>query len=39
MSDSKRYYRLKLPEDFYDDDTIQWIEDQENGSAYVNFYL
>lgn len=39
MSDSKRYYWLKLPEDFYDDDTIQWIEDQENGSAYVNFYL
>lgn len=39
MSDNKRYYWLKLPEDFYDDDTIQWIEDQENGSAYVNFYL
>ena len=39
MGDSKRYYWLKLPEDFYDDDTIQWIEDQENGSAYVNFYL
>lgn len=39
MSDNKRYYWLKLPEDFYDDDTIQWIEDQENGAAYVNFYL
>ncbi len=39
MGDSKRYYWLKLPEDFYDDDTIQWIEDQENGAAYVNFYL
>ncbi|WP_130819016.1 phage replisome organizer N-terminal domain-containing protein [Anaerococcus vaginimassiliensis] len=39
MSDKKRYYWLKLPEDFYDDDTIQWIEDQENGAAYVNFYL
>lgn len=39
MGDNKRYYWLKLPEDFYDDDTIQWIEDQENGSAYVNFYL
>lgn len=39
MSDNKKYYWLKLPEDFYDDDTIQWIEDQENGAAYVNFYL
>lgn len=39
MSDNKRYYWLKLPEDFYDDDTIQWIEDQENGASYVNFYL
>lgn len=39
MNDNKRYYWLKLPEDFYDDDTIQWIEDQENGAAYVNFYL
>lgn len=39
MSDNKRYYWLKLPENFYDDDTIQWIEDQENGAAYVNFYL
>lgn len=39
MGDNKRYYWLKLPEDFYDDDTIQWIEDQENGAAYVNFYL
>lgn len=39
MGDNKRYYWLKLPEDFYDDDTIQWIEDQENGASYVNFYL
>lgn len=39
MADEKRYYWLKLAEDFYDDDTIQWIEEQENGVAYVNFYL
>lgn len=39
MGDEKRYYWLKLAEDFYDDDTIQWIEEQENGVAYVNFYL
>lgn len=39
MGDEKRYYWLKLAEDFYEDDTIQWIEEQENGVAYVNFYL
>lgn len=39
MGDEKRYYWLKLAEDFYEDDTIQWIEEQENGAAYVNFYL
>lgn len=39
MSDAKRYYWLKLPENFYEDDTIQWLEDQENGATYVNFYL
>ncbi len=39
MGDEKRYYWLKLAEDFYEDDTIQWIEEQENGVAYVNLYL
>lgn len=39
MGDEKRYYWLKLAEDFYEDDTIQWIEEQENGVTYVNFYL
>ena len=39
MGNEKRYYWLKLAEDFYEDDTIQWIEEQENGVAYVNFYL
>lgn len=36
---SKRYYWLKLKEDFFDDDTISYIEEQENGVYYVNFYL
>lgn len=36
---SKRYYWLKLPEDFFDDETIQYIEEQDNGIAYTNFYL
>lgn len=36
---AKRYYWLKLKEDFYDDDTIQYIEEQENGIYYSNFYM
>lgn len=36
---AKRYYWLKLKEDFYDDDTIQYIEEQENGVYYSNFYM
>lgn len=36
---SKKYYWLKLKEDFFDDDTIEWIEDQPNGSTYALFYL
>jgi len=39
MSKNKRYYWLKLKEDFFEDDTIQWIEEQENGKEYVIFYL
>lgn len=36
---SKKYYWLKLKDDFFDDDTISFIEEQENGVYYVNFYL
>lgn len=39
MSDNKKYYWLKLNENFFDDDTITWLEDQENGKDYVIFYL
>lgn len=39
MAESKKYYWLKLKEDFFDDDTISYIEEQENGIYYVNFYL
>lgn len=35
----KKYYWLKLKEDFFDDDTISFIEEQENGVYYINFYL
>lgn len=36
---TKRYYWLKLKEDFFEDDTIEWIEEQENGERYSLFYL
>ena len=36
---NKKYYWLKLKEDFFEDDTISWIEEQENGKDYCLFYL
>ena len=37
---AKRYYWLKLKEDFFaDDGAISWIEEQENGKEYCLFYL
>lgn len=39
MAESKKYYWLKLKSDFFDDDTIKYIEEQENGIKYSNFYL
>lgn len=36
---NKKYYWLKLKDDFFEDDTIAWLEEQENGKDYVIFYL
>ncbi|GAA0735558.1 phage replisome organizer N-terminal domain-containing protein [Clostridium oceanicum] len=36
---TKKYYWLKLKEDFFEEDTIQWLEEQENGKDYCLFYL
>ena len=36
---AKRCYWLKLKEDFFEDDTIQYIEEQDNGVYYSNFYM
>ena len=36
---NKKYYWLKLKEDFFEEDTIAWIEEQENGTEYCLFYL
>ncbi len=38
-NDNKRYYWLKLKEDFFQDDVIEWLEEQANGKDYVLFYL
>lgn len=39
MAPAKRYYWLKLKEDFFDEDTINWLEEQPNGKEYALFYL
>lgn len=36
---NKKYYWLKLKEDFFEEDTIEWLEEQENGKEYCLFYL
>lgn len=36
---SKKYYWMKLREDFFDDDAIEWLEDQPKGKEYALFYL
>ena len=35
----KQYYWLKLYDNFFDDDTMTFIEEQENGKEYLLFYL
>ncbi len=39
INDSKKYYSLNLKEDFFEEDTISWLEEQDNGVYYSNFYL
>lgn len=36
---TKKYYWLKLKENFFDDETIRYIEEQKNSILYSNFYL
>lgn len=36
---AKKYYWMKLREDFFDDDAIEWLEDQPKGKEYALFYL
>jgi len=38
--DNKKFYWLQLKEDFFEDDAIQWLEEQKpNGRDYAYFYL
>ncbi|GAA0104068.1 phage replisome organizer N-terminal domain-containing protein [Paraclostridium sordellii] len=36
---NKKYYWLKLKENFFEEDAISWIEEQESGKDYCLFYL
>lgn len=39
MAEEKRYFWLKLNENFFEQEEIKIIEGMENGEKYVNFYL
>ena len=36
---AKKYYWMKLKEDFFDDDAMEWLEEQPKGKEYALFYL
>lgn len=35
----KKFYWLQVKEDFFEEDALDWLEDQENGKEYSLFYL
>lgn len=37
--DGTKFYWLQLKEDFFDEDAIDWLEDQPNGKEYSLFYI
>ena len=37
--DTTKFYWLQLKEDFFDEDAIDWLEEQPNGKVYSLFYL
>ena len=39
MSEKKKFYWIKLKQDFFQQETIDWLQDQENGFAYIVLYL
>lgn len=38
-TENKRFYWIKLRENFFQQETIDWLMEQENGSAYILLYL
>lgn len=38
-TENKRFYWIKLRENFFQQETIDWLIEQENGSAYIVLYL
>lgn len=36
---NKRFYWLKIREDFFQGETMDWLQDQENGCTYIVLYL
>lgn len=37
--DDTKFYWLMLKEDFFDEDAIEWVEEQTDGEKYALFYL
>lgn len=37
--DGTKFYWLQLKEDFFDEDAIDWLEEQQNGKEYSLFYI
>lgn len=39
MVDNKTYYYMKINKDFFDDDTVKYLEEQEHGKDFIILYL
>lgn len=39
MARNQKYYWMKLPADFFEDDAIQWLKEQPDGEKYALFYI
>lgn len=39
MAENKTYYYMKINKDFFDDDTIKYLEEQEHGKDFIILYL
>lgn len=39
VADNKTYYYMKINKDFFDDDTVKYLEEQEHGKDFIILYL